>query len=228
MGRITETSRLERHPKLSSRSWSRAEDNVLALDVDGVLVHSSEELGGGKWDSRLALDLGIDPESLREKFFAKYWSEIIVGQRDLKEDLAIVLPELHPQVNAEELVAYWFAHDACVDQSVAELVQEWRRETGGRSVAVTNQEKYRVAYLGDNVGLGNLVDCVLWSGEMGVTKSNPDFYAAAIKRMDVEPDRVWFFDDDIRNVEVAASAGWNAHLFVNVELMRVTLSASVT
>jgi putative hydrolase of the HAD superfamily len=212
---------------LTGRKWKQAENNVLALDIDGVLVHPSEELDGGRWDSRMSLDLGIDPDSLRQKFFVKYWPEIIVGQRDLKQDLAAVLPDIHPQVSAEQLMAYWFEHDARVDQAVAELVQEWRQETRGRSVAVSNQEKYRVAYLREYVGLSQLVDYIFWSGNMGVTKSDPEFYVSATNKLDVEPGQVWFFDDDIRNVEVAAAAGWNAHLFVNVQQMRVALASDM-
>lgn len=212
---------------MTDRKWSQAEKSVLALDIDGVLVHPSEELGGGRWDSRMSLDLGIHPDSLRQKFFAKCWSEIVVGQRDLKRELAAVLPDIRPEVSAEQLMNYWFEHDACVDQAVAEIVQDWRKETRGRSVAVSNQEKYRMAYLNEYVGLSQLVDDIFWSGDMGITKSDPEFYVAATNKLNAEPGQVWFFDDDARNIEVAAAAGWNAHVFVNAQQMCAVLAADI-
>jgi HAD superfamily hydrolase (TIGR01509 family) len=211
--------------ELIAGKWKQTEKSVLALDIDGVLIHPSEELDGGRWDSRMRQDLGMDPASLHQAFFAKYWPEIITGQRDLKEDLATALSDIRARVSVEQVITYWFERDARADHTVAALVQEWRRETGGRSVAVSNQEKYRVAYLRDHVGLGQLVDCIFWSGDMGVTKTDPKFYVLATDKLGVEPSQIWFFDDDHRNVEMAAAAGWNAFQFVDVQHMRSALAS---
>ena len=213
--------------ELSSRDPKQRSDYVLAIDIDGVLVHPSEEFAGGAWDSHIAADLGIDPEALGKKFFARLWPEIVIGRRDLKESLAGILPELQPNIGVDEFIAYWFEHDSRVDEAVADILQEWRKKTGGRSVAVSNQEKYRVAYLRNDVGLNDLFDYILWSGDLGLTKSNPEFYSVAVDRLGVAPEYVWFFDDDIRNVELAAKAGWNAHLFVSVDEMRAILAPLV-
>ncbi|MGK5740383.1 HAD family hydrolase [Micromonospora sp. URMC 103] len=198
---------------------------VLALDVDGVLVHPSARFDGGPWDSQIQDELGIEPRALGQRFFKVYWPEIIVGKRDLRETLESVLPELNPDVSVDDFLRYWFVNDARVDEDVAAEVRTWRERTGGRCIAVTNQEKYRVAYLTEEVGLGELFDHIVWSGELGLTKSNLGFYLAAQATVGCDdPRRMWFFDDDEANVAVATEAGWRAHYFVGLPEMRQVLA----
>jgi putative hydrolase of the HAD superfamily len=197
---------------------------VLALDLDGVLVHPRADLTGG-WSSRLAADLGIDPGALGSRFFDTYWPEVIVGQRDLKEALAAVLPGLHPGVTADQLIEYWFSHDARLDQDVLAEAQDWKKRTGGRCIAATNQEQYRMAFLQAQTGLGDLFDGLFWSGDLGLTKADPGFFGRAAARLNIAADRIWFFDDDRRNVAMAASAGWRAFPFVSAVQLREVLEA---
>jgi len=197
---------------------------VLAVDVDGVLVHPSPDLGGGAWDSRIQEDLGIDPKALGSKFFREYWQEVIVGRRDLREALTVVLPELHPDVTVEDFLAYWFANDGTIDQKVADELLDWRKRRGGRTAAVTNQEQHRLAYLRESMGFDELFDHIAWSGDIGVTKSSPEFYKIVNSQLGVEPAQVWFFDDDPRNVKVALDAGWQAFHFVGIDEMQRVLA----
>ncbi|WP_433615405.1 HAD family hydrolase [Dactylosporangium sp. CA-139114] len=200
-----------------------ASDYVLAVDVDGVLVHPSPNLGGA-WDSRIQEDLGIDPKALGTKFFREHWQDVIVGRRDLRESLAAVLPALHPEVTVQDFLAYWFTNDGTVDQEVAAELLDWRKRRGGRTAAVTNQEQYRVAYLRESKGFDELFDHIAWSGDIGVTKNSLDFYKIVNSRLGVDPAQVWFFDDDPRNVEVALDAGWHAFHFVGVHRMQEVLA----
>lgn len=201
------------------------EPPVLALDVDGVLVHPSDRFDGGPWDTLIQDELGIDPAALGQRLFRAYWPEIIIGKRDLRETLGTVLPQLNPEVTVDEFLQYWFVNDSRLDEQIAAEVRQWRVRTGGPAIAVTNQEKYRMAYLTDEVGLGQLFDQIVWSGEVGTTKSSPDFYLAAQARVGCsDPRRVWFFDDDQANIDVAREAGWRARYFVGVDEMRQRLS----
>jgi len=197
---------------------------VLAVDVDGVLVHPSPGLGGGAWDSRIQEDLGIDPQALGAKFFRGYWQEVIVGRRDLRETLAVVLPELRPDVSVQDFLDYWFTNDGTLDEKVAAELLDWRKRRGGRTIAVTNQEQYRVAYLRKSMGFDELFDHIAWSGDIGVTKNSPEFYATVNSRLGVNPAQVWFFDDDPRNVKIALDAGWHAFHFVGIDEMQRVLA----
>ena len=197
---------------------------ILALDLDGVLVHPSAGLDGA-WNTRLAADLGIDPAALGARFFGVHSPAVIVGRRDLKESLGQVLPGLHPAVTVEELTAYWFSRDARLDQEVAAELSSWKRRTGGQAIAASNQEKYRVAFLRAQLGLDELFSRIFWSGDLGMTKSDPGFFHAAAASMNADPDRIWFFDDDPQNIAVASAAGWRAFQFTGAAGMRKVLEA---
>ncbi|MBT0773838.1 hypothetical protein KIH74_33140 [Kineosporia sp. J2-2] len=58
-----------------------AHPTVLAVDIDGVVVHPLERFGGRPWNAHLADDLGIAPDALAELFFRPYWPQVITGGR---------------------------------------------------------------------------------------------------------------------------------------------------
>jgi len=197
---------------------------VLAIDVDGVLVHPNPDLGGGAWDSRIDQDLGIDPRELGSKFFRTYWSEVVVGRRDLRETLAAVMPSLNPSVSADEFISYWFANDGHLDELVAAELRKWRERPGAITAAVTNQEKMRVAHLRQRLGFDELFDHIVWSGDLGITKSSPEFYIRAQEIFGVKPHEIVFFDDDQPNVDLANAAGWRAFHFQSIATISDALS----
>ena len=50
------------------------------------------------------------------------------------------------------------------------------------------------------------------SYEMGVMKPHPFIYAEVIRLIGIDPQNIWFYDDNERNVIEAKAAGLNAHL----------------
>src|SRR4051794_7561756 len=113
---------------------------ILALDIDGVVVHPTD--GIPSWDANIADDLGIDPALLSSAFFRSRWSDVVTGRRDLLVELREFLGEIDSPVTPERLVDYWFRHDGRVDQTVVETVSRWRAASADRVVlAVSNQEK---------------------------------------------------------------------------------------
>lgn len=191
---------------------STAGKTVLALDVDGVLVHPLDGLR--TWDARIADDLGIDPKLLSQLFFKRRWRPVVLGQKDLKAELAQFLAEVRSSVTAEEFVDYWFKHDGRVDEAVLAEASRWRGGAEDRAIiAVSNQEKYRVTYLWDVAGLGKLLEGGLWSCQLGLSKSDPEFYARANNDLVPHAHAIVFFDDEPKHVELASRAGWRSYVY---------------
>ncbi|GLY29887.1 hypothetical protein Kisp02_32520 [Kineosporia sp. NBRC 101731] len=198
---------------------------VLAVDVDGVVVHPLERFGDHSWNHFVAEDLDIDPQDLGQLFFRTYWPEIIIGARDLRETMNQLMPQINPAISGDQLVDYWFANDARLDRAVADELLAWKQRTGGVLVAATNQERHRMAYLIEKVGLGEIFDDVIFSGEVGATKSDLAFFARALTRLGTDtPESVMFIDDDPGNVATATSAGWSAYLFTGIDGLRLLLA----
>jgi len=100
-----------------------------------------------------------------------------------------------------------------------ELVKNLR-EQGVCVVIVTQQEKYRTAYLKQNV-FSDMYDDFFVSCELGLHKDSKDFWDEVLKRLDVSlPGEVLYFDDKQSLVTLAKSVGIDAHLYQSVEQVK--------
>jgi putative hydrolase of the HAD superfamily len=66
-------------------------------------------------------------------------------------------------------------------------------------------------------GLGDLVDDLIYSHEVGMNKPDPRLWALACRRLGVAPAEMVFVDDAPRLVDEALSFGIQAVLFENTE-----------
>jgi putative hydrolase of the HAD superfamily len=88
-------------------------------------------------------------------------------------------------------------------------------------VVVRPLERVRREPLTENLGLGKIFESFVWSGDIGVTKSEVAFFAAALPRIGLDsPASVLFIDDDRGNVETARAAGWTAHHYTGIDDLR--------
>src|SRR5204862_2181724 len=114
----------------------------------------------------------------------------------------------------EEFVAYWFEKDAAIDRTVLAEAWAWRKRTGGRCFAASNQEHHRVAYLRDTVGLSEHFDEIIYSAALGICKPDRVFFTNAQTRMGVTAAQsILFVDDRAANVDGARICGWGAMLY---------------
>jgi putative hydrolase of the HAD superfamily len=182
---------------------------VLVLDIDGVV-----SLPRPPWHAALKQDIGLDYEELVRDFFRKDWGEVMRGRLDLYVALHEYLEIKGLADRLEEFVAYWFEKDAVIDRELLAIADSWRRRTGGRVFAASNQEHHRVAYLRDRAGLGAHFDEIIYSAALGVCKPDRVFYTNAQARMGVSAAQaILFVDDSAANVDGARMAGWRAMLY---------------
>jgi 2-haloacid dehalogenase len=62
------------------------------------------------------------------------------------------------------------------------------------------------------------------SAEVGLIKPDPAIYALHAKSFGLEPAATLFIDDNIRNVDAARAAGWQAIHFTNPEALKTALA----
>lgn len=178
---------------------------VLMVDVDGVLVRHPD---GRRWDADLRADLGIDPADLQDQFFHAHFGDVLAGRADLFEQLDLVLPALG-SVTSRELVDYWFAHDATLDEALlADLAVA--RAAGLDTHLATVQEHHRARYLWHDLGMNRRFTAMHYAADVGHRKGEPDFYRVVESRTGLAPAAHCLIDDDRGNVEVARAAGWRA------------------
>lgn len=182
---------------------------ALMVDVDGVLIRREE---GQSWDSTLLVDMGIHPDKLNSEFFAPHFKEVVLGRADLTERLGLVLTEIAPDVHAQELMDYWFSHDAQID---AALLLELRgaRRSGLQLHLATVQEHHRARYLWETLTFCEDFDAMHYAADLGYAKPDPQFYKAIERRTGFLPEEMLLIDDRSVNVTAAVSAGWGGHLW---------------
>lgn len=181
---------------------------AVLVDVDGVLVTGRPQ-DGLHWSHDLERDLGIVPELLQRRFFARYWTDIVTGRAELRETLAPVLAEIAPSVSSGALLDYWFARDARLEETVLQDIATLRRD--GLTVALaSNQEHLRARYLSERLGLAVQVDHFYYSAAIGARKPDSAFYRHIEQGLGEPPGTLLLIDDTIENVSAARQAGWRA------------------
>lgn len=184
----------------------RIELAALMVDVDGVVIRRPD---GQRWDSNLLADLGVDPAELDTAFFRLHFDDVLSGRADLTDRLEQVLPAIAPHVAAQDLIDYWFAHDASVDEVLLDDLDQVRR-SGLAVHLATVQEHQRARNLWDTMELRRHFDAMHYAADLGFRKHHREFYRAIERRTGFTPGQICLIDDRAENVATATSAGWRA------------------
>lgn len=182
---------------------------MIMVDVDGVLVVRPDGVG---WDEHLERDLGVSPVDLHRQFFAVHWDDVVRGLDSLRERLTPVLNTLAPNVTCDQLIDYWFSHDAHVDRDLLGQLSELRQQ-GLPIHLATVQEHERARYLWETIGLRHHFDGMHYSAELGYVKPELAFYRRIEDRIACSSSQIFFIDDRAENADGARSAGWNSTLW---------------
>ncbi len=181
---------------------------ILMLDVDGVLVHPD----GESWKDELESVIGVAAAHMSAHYFKKYWQDVIVGRADMKRTLRRYLTDHKLNCGVDALVRYWFESDGIRDEEILSTLAEHRASFEAVFLA-TNQEKHRANYLWEELDLKRSTDGIFYSGELGVSKPDRDFFATVTRAIGTSPSDIFFLDDAEKNVQGAIDFGWQATLY---------------
>lgn len=194
---------------------------AILFDADGVVLAGKAQ----RFSDRYAAEFGIDPAKMKP-FFENEFIECEAGRADLKEELAKYLPDWGWEGSVEELMKYWFEGDNGLDERMAEVIRK-SRARGIKCYLISDQEKYRAKYLGEEVGLEDLFDGLFISYKLGHFKEEPDFYRIVLDRLGLEPDEVLMWDDGEEKVAAAKSVGIKARFWRGFEEFKEELAVDL-
>jgi putative hydrolase of the HAD superfamily len=179
---------------------------TIMVDVDGVLLVHPDAAG---WSGHLERDLGVSAEDLHRYFFNVHWDDIVCGRANLRERLASALKDIAPDITCNQLIDYWFSHDAHLN---GELLGELDslRSRGFKIHLATVQEHERAHFLWDHLGLRDHFDGLHYAADLGCAKPDLAFFHLITERTGHSSHEIFFIDDKIENVEGARKAGWSA------------------
>ncbi len=183
---------------------------AVIFDADGMVIL------GERPSLRLMRDFGVPKEKL-DKFFDNEFRECIVGKADLKEKVRPYLKEWGWNRSEEDFFNFWFAESYYVDQRVLSLIKELRKREIF-CILATSQEKYRVSFMKNEMGLGKVFDFIVATSLVGFRKNSNDFFEEIMKLIPgVERNEVVFWDDREKNVELGKDFGFQSVLYTNFD-----------
>ncbi len=180
----------------------------IILDIGGVLEISPPT----GWEQRWELRLGLPPGTVHERL-EDVWQAGSVGrvsEREVHERVAADLRLDASQVDAF-MADLWAEYLGTPNEELIAYVRGLRRhcKLGILSNSfVGARERETALYHFDE-----LVDQIVYSHEIGVSKPDPRAFEATCAGLGVRPKDCLFIDDVAVNVEASREAGMQGHLF---------------
>ncbi len=180
---------------------------IIVFDADGMVIT------GERFSSRFSRTHNIPMKKLDE-FFDNEFKDCIIGKKDLKKAIAPYLQKWNYSGTTEELLYFWHAESYRTDPEIIAAIKTARTK-GIYCVLATNQEKYRLAYMKNEMGLSRVFDDIIASCEVGEKKPKPTFLDALMERLPVGTNKkeVLYFDDREDNIVIAKDYGLSARLY---------------
>ncbi|PIZ86465.1 hypothetical protein CO033_02110 [Candidatus Nomurabacteria bacterium CG_4_9_14_0_2_um_filter_32_10] len=183
---------------------------AILFDIDGILIKGEKKL----FSRRLSEEYNIPIEKIN-KFFEKDFRECSFGKADLKEKIRPYLTEWNWKGNINDFLQYWFKSESIknkeINTKILNKIVELRKHQIKCYIA-TRQEKYRMKYLSEDIGLKDYFDGIFCTCDIGYDKSEPEFFNKILKKLNLKSEEILFFDDKEKNINIARSFGIKAHL----------------
>lgn len=183
----------------------------ILIDVDGVVVRPRNRY----FSETLAEKQNIPLDEVLP-FFKGEYKKAQIGEVDIREILPPYLTKWNWQGSIEDFLTFWFESEKDLDHGILDMVKNLR-ENGDRVHLASDNEANRAKYLMENVGLQDSFDSAFFSCDLGVTKSDPNFFVKVAEKLGVKTSDLKYWDDDQKNVDIAEKVEVNAHLYTSPE-----------
>lgn len=172
------------------------------FDMDGTLIDSMP-VWDGVWE-RFLVQRGIPPEA---GITSKYKALTLMGAAEYyRESYGFTDP---PEKIAEEIndIVLRGYEEVVPKTGVRELLGRLRHEGVPMCVA-TNTARRLVEKVLKRLGLFEYFEFILPCEELGMSKSRPEIFFEAARRLGTPPDRTWVFEDAPHAIKTAHGAGF--------------------
>lgn len=184
---------------------------AMLLDLDGIVIRPRHKYFSEKFSEEYGIPLSeILP------FFKEEYKKAARGEVSIRNVLPEYLNKWGWKKSLDEFLQYWFESERTLDVNVLNVVKELR-ERGIKVYFASDNEKERANYVLETLGLKNDFDGAFFSFELGFTKSESEFFKKILKSLNLKAKDMEYWDDDLKNVEVANAVGVKGKLYKNFE-----------
>ncbi|UBF25143.1 HAD-IA family hydrolase [Kovacikia minuta CCNUW1] len=185
------------------------------FDADGVVVHPWRFARYLEREHRIT-------DAQTQEFFRGTFLNCLVGQADLKTELAPFLQKWGWRESVDTFLQRWLIEEDAVNIQLIGAIADLRNQ-GIRCYLATNQENYRASYMKQIMGFSRLFDGAFFSAEIGAIKPNLDFFEYVTAAIGQPPSSMLFWDDSEKNVQAARKHGWQAEQYTDFETFQMVL-----
>lgn len=157
--------------------------------------------------------------------FIKYdLQKYLRDHKHLEEAVATYVNRLQEKPR-EDFLKYWIASEQYVNRKLAVFIIELRHR-GIRCYLSTSQDRYKVDYMKESMGLGLIFDDIFSSAAFGVAKTDRAFFAKIAKQLPgLSVSEILYWDDMSIDVEMAKESGFQAEVYKNFDDFRKKMEA---
>jgi putative hydrolase of the HAD superfamily len=189
---------------------------IILLDADGVVLRGRHKY----FSQRFSEEKGVSLDLILP-FFKGDFLKAQIGEMDIKTILPGYLNAWGWEGDVDSFLKYWFSGESEIDSEMLDQLRYLKEKSGVHLYLATDQEKHRASYLWNDLGLKNDFDGSFFSCDLGVRKSNGEFFNKIFDALIIKAgDEIYFWDDDEKNVEVARGMGIEAEVFTDVSEWR--------
>lgn len=189
--------------------------HCVIFDGDGVVM--DDAMFSEEYQRRS----GISKEEMLP-FYTGVFQDCLIGKADLKEAIKPWLEKWNFSGTSEDFLHDWFEYENLPMNETLNFISELKSH-GVLCCLATNQEKYRTAYVMNEMNFKNYFDIVYSSAEIGYKKPQAEYYQFVIKDLaqrGISLENIIYIDDSPANVSAAESFGIKSFVFTSVENMK--------
>lgn len=180
---------------------------AILIDADGIVIQGRQKY----FSEILSEKQGVELEVVLD-FFKKDYKKCVLGQADLKQEVAKYLDKWKWQGTTDELLSFWFSKDGHPSPEILDVVEQLRSQSLKAYIA-SDHSQYRAHDILQNMNLKEYFDGSFFSCNLGTTKKDSAFYIQAAQELGLDPNEIMFWDDEMENVEATKNAGCMAYFY---------------
>lgn len=182
---------------------------VVLFDLGGVLVELGEEPIPSEWLS------GNTKFDLVDWFTSETAVLFEKGQIDAQSFAQRLKVDLNIKATNEEVIEQFTKWPIGLFGEVTELLESLKSEY--TLALLSNSNQLHWPRLMEEFGLAKYFDHIFASHHMNMAKPDLEIFEAVIEGLNVKPNEILFFDDNLNNVEASKKVGINAYRVSGVQ-----------
>lgn len=197
--------------------------NIKAIGFDwiGVMVK-----GGYSFPEAVQAYFGISRDDFRKVYF-KHNRLINVGEVNMKYFWSVVLREFGKDDQLDGFLQFMHGLPrGGLDMAMINLVKNLRKN--GYPVGLLSNHSKEGAADARALGIDDVFDVTLFSGEIGYMKPEPSAFALLAEKLGVALEEMIFIDDTQQSLSTASDVGYTPILFTGIDELKQDLTRLLT